>query len=1218
MLRIETFDKWNSPMWVCIFLLLSVSAAAQKADLMNFVPVSPNAAALGKFGNTPVSYYSGTPTIEIPLYDIAQKSLKVPIKLSYHAGGIRVSEIASWCGLGFALNAGGSIIRNERGLADDHDIMGYLKNGKNLSQSNLTIDDYYNAGKGRLDLESDEYLFNFPGGAGKYVMDQQAVALTIPYQPIKIYPLDFNGNVFTPNSLSGIESWKIITTDGTQYFFGEIERSEQPQRPSNNSHITAWHLTKIVSSDKSETITFEYEDATITTNIPIGESSKIFVSATDGDTYSSSISTAPYYEPQMMEARRIRKVKFDNGYVEFFPSANLRCDLYDELLDKMVVYDNNNIVKKEVTFKYGYLKGTTLLPAETVSCGVPDDNMRLTLLSVQETGKSPYKFEYIHDKGLPSRFSKAQDHWGFYNRADNGQVQLSLIPEQAEVQNGTVRILGMNRQANVEFGKQYTLNKVTYPTGGTTEYIYEAHQTVLSGLDNFPEFAEAYNIVPNPARTFQVDYNANNFEVASFEVNYLDAGTTVYLETDGFIETSGSYFKIINAQNQEMYCYFSHREGSKRFYSCKLVNGTYRIIAMRLPQAGGSAGTYSLTLKQYDTVTLNPNDTPLSIGGLRIKQIKDTDPVTGVVQRKEFEYGMGTLTWGLKYSHLKKEYVQTQFSPVYPNRLEYYVIGEFCELSSNSNYPLSNTQGSPVGYGSVIVREKYTRPDLTEEDNGYTELIYTTSEQFPDEGFVSYSAVGQTGLGTTLVPTPELLSSGSLVGYEFPFTPPKSNDWKRGLLKHKFSWKKNSDGSYRVVASESNFYSVAQLPRSANSVRAGVIFDAIIARDPNNEMHAENPPPDEVAFSFYNATSEYGYLRWSEAHSYDDTGRDVAVTTEYFYDNTDHLLPTRVTKTSNDGKKINSVTTYPQDYAAGTPFIDALVAENNISAPIENVVYLENADGSKKVIEGLLVTYLTDGKGLKESVKVLENIGTLNFTDFKFSNRVTGVIPTPATSKTAFAPAAQYETKVIFNKYANGNLLEQQKLNDVVHSFIWDYNHQRPIAIALNASEANIAFTSFETGGLGNWTLNGGATVNSDAYTGVKSYSIAGGNTITKSNLSAGSYIVSYWSKDGSLTVNGSTAAETASKAGWKLYEHRLTNITSVSITGTATLDDLKLYPEGARITTYTFDPLIGVTSQTDTNNKTTFYEYDSIGRLIAERDENRDIRKKYKYNYAR
>jgi YD repeat-containing protein len=66
------------------------------------------------------------------------------------------------------------------------------------------------------------------------------------------------------------------------------------------------------------------------------------------------------------------------------------------------------------------------------------------------------------------------------------------------------------------------------------------------------------------------------------------------------------------------------------------------------------------------------------------------------------------------------------------------------------------------------------------------------------------------------------------------------------------------------------------------------------------------------------------------------------------------------------------------------------------------------------------------------------------------------------------------------------------------------------------------------------------------------------------------------------------------------------------------TLNTLRSSPvlKDAMITTYTYDPLAGMTSITDANNVTTYYEYDKLARLKIIKDSNNNVIKKMEYNY--
>ena len=101
----------------------------QNTKMPEIIPPSPTVASLMKFEEVPVDYYTGTPSIGIPLYQFQlDEKLKLDIGLSYSSSGIKVDEIPGWAGTGWALNVGGSISRTMMGRADD-DFRGIFNNG---------------------------------------------------------------------------------------------------------------------------------------------------------------------------------------------------------------------------------------------------------------------------------------------------------------------------------------------------------------------------------------------------------------------------------------------------------------------------------------------------------------------------------------------------------------------------------------------------------------------------------------------------------------------------------------------------------------------------------------------------------------------------------------------------------------------------------------------------------------------------------------------------------------------------------------------------------------------------------------------------------------------------------------------------------------------------------------------------------------------------------
>jgi YD repeat-containing protein len=108
-------------------------------------------------------------------------------------------------------------------------------------------------------------------------------------------------------------------------------------------------------------------------------------------------------------------------------------------------------------------------------------------------------------------------------------------------------------------------------------------------------------------------------------------------------------------------------------------------------------------------------------------------------------------------------------------------------------------------------------------------------------------------------------------------------------------------------------------------------------------------------------------------------------------------------------------------------------------------------------------------------------------------------------------------------------------------------------------------------------------------------------------------------------TEGQTVSVETDMMGKWILLEGEVeipSNIKRVAIrvdnngVGTVWFDEIRFYPSDALMTTYTYKPLVGMTSQTDSNGVTTYYIYDSLGRLESIKDNNHKVLKNIKYNY--
>ncbi len=334
--------------------------------------------------------------------------------------------------------------------------------------------------------------------------------------------------------------------------------------------------------------------------------------------------------------------------------------------------------------------------------------------------------------------------------------------------------------------------------------------------------------------------------------------------------------------------------------------------------------------------------------------------------------------------------------------------------------------------------------------------------------------------------------------------------------------------------------------------------------------------------------------------TYDATGTDsVVVAKTYYYDNAIDFSPTRDLMLDSKGDTVWNYTRRVLEESAinsSIPLTTAAIAaidtmqNHNIVGPvIEKEQY---HDGT--LVDKILVNFgLNPGNiPLEANVMVQDNTNPI-------------------------------ETRLYLQKYdVKGNLLEQAKSADLRHDYIYDYKSNYPIAECKGADSFDIAYTSFEADGSGNWVIGSGTRDNTSSLTGALSYNLSNGN-ISKSGLgSAVTYIVSYWSRTGaSYTVSGATSTLQGKTiningASWTYFEHTVTGVTSITVSGSGDIDELREYPKGALMTTYTYTPLVGMSGQCDQDNRVSYYFYDGYNRMRYVKDQDGNILKTIQYHY--
>jgi hypothetical protein len=338
-----------------------------------------------------------------------------------------------------------------------------------------------------------------------------------------------------------------------------------------------------------------------------------------------------------------------------------------------------------------------------------------------------------------------------------------------------------------------------------------------------------------------------------------------------------------------------------------------------------------------------------------------------------------------------------------------------------------------------------------------------------------------------------------------------------------------------------------------------------------------------------------------------DATQYTQTVTAYSYNNVYNYDVNQVTTIQSNGDINYKNIKYNSDYSSG--LLATLFNNNIVSQPVETTTSVQKATGGGLQYLGEQVTeFTTTANGDIKPYRTLEQ---------RFSQ--------PATSLSVYQGPGNssnptYKQTQLFTYDASSNLTGMQDEGNHLVSNIYDYNDKYVVASVINADPTldHSAYTSFETGGLGGWVLNGTSVIQStSSVTGTNSFVLSAGNSLSATLNTAKPYTLSFWAGNSSVTVSGGVLTKSAPTInGYTYYEYSLTQGSSgVTVSGTTNIDELRLYPQNARMRTVTYDPLIGKTSECDENNRVTYYQYDNLGRLRFVLDEYKNTLKMYEYN---
>ncbi|WPV65986.1 SpvB/TcaC N-terminal domain-containing protein [Chitinophaga sp. LS1] len=662
----------------------------------------------------------------------------------------------------------------------------------------------------------------------------------------------------------------------------------------------------------------------------------------------------------------------------------------------------------------------------------------------------------------------------------NGAKNYSLLPSDSVTSGG-------DREPNFTYTKADILESITYPTGGSTTFTYESN--TYSHYSNSIEVNDAVYQILTASKSVTTGVNGNT-TYPDYKIDSIIVNIPYFQYIKAIVTRTSSLGNINSLILRNMQTGATSNIGSGTQY-IPVDSGEYHIVMMTEhsePTVSYEKVAVDLTYKAITGTTAIATG-----GGLRLKAMTTYDGINHANDIiKSYTYNLSgntSMSSGYLTNKPVYKYKMTVWKPAPGANTN---NGAYEELACDMTYRTSAANNEIETSGGGVVYKEVLE---TDNQNGSIRYVY---------------ALGDNSSGLN----------------SYPFGPSTNVYPEKGMLKAQYTY----DNTGKLLTKQENVYTTFLKGK----------VQAWKAAYREKWTYYVGYPWEHFSSNYYSYRSDGALLSKSTTTEYAGTDSLVSVVDTY-YDNMDHIQPTRVHTTNSKGDDVWTYTKYPTDYT---------IPAGTLSAGLAAIKTMQDSSIHNLVIEQYMqqiksgVTTILGGKFIKyKTVPAMAGIQVQIDTAFTLKR---------ATAQASFTPAyisngniikdVNYDAKISFSRYDSvGNIIEQNKVNDVTEAYIWGYNNCYPVAKITGTTYAS-AIAQLSTSVIRN----------------------PSGDDVLRTEL--------------------------------KKLRTGLTNVL---------------------VSSYTFKPLIGVTSETDPAGRTSYYEYDLFGRLIVIKDQNGKILKQMNYQFA-